>query len=97
MILQPVSVNTLEHYLQYINCFCKGNVDYTSGSYNVIFPAGITSASFDVSIIDDNILESNETFSLNIIHHLLPTKVTRGNPKTSTVTIVDDDSKCGIF
>lgn len=57
-----------------------------------MFPAGITSASFDVSIFDDNILESNETFSLNIMRHL-PAKVTRGNPRTSTVTIVDKDSK----
>ena len=71
---------------------CKGN-DYTSGPYNVTFPAGSTSVSFDVNVTNDDILESNETFNLNIISSSVPDQVIIGNPKQSTVTIVDYDSK----
>ena len=68
-------------------------MDYTSGPYTVIFPAGQTTATFDVPINDDNILEGNEDFILTIDETLLPTGVTRGSPGNATVTIVDDDGK----
>ena len=72
--------------------FCKGN-DYTSGPYSVEFPIGITSVSFDVSINNDNILESNETFDLMINSSSAPDQVIIGSPGQSEVTIVDNDSK----
>ena len=68
-------------------------MDYTSGPYTVTFPAAQTTATFDVAINDDNILEGNENFILNIDGTSLPTGVTRGNPGEATVTIVDDDRK----
>ena len=66
-------------------------MDYTSGPYTVTFPAGQTSATFDVPINDDNIYEVNEDFLLTIDETLLPTGVTRGSPGEATVTIVDND------
>ena len=57
------------------------------------FPAGSTSVSFDVNVTNDDILESNEKFNLNIISSSVPDQVIIGNPKQSTVTIVDNDSK----
>ena len=66
-------------------------MDYTSGPYTVTFPAGSTTATFNVPIIDDNILEGNEYFILTIDETSLPTDVTRGTPGEATVTIVDDD------
>ena len=68
-------------------------MDYTSGPYTVTFPAGSTTATFDVPINDDNILEGNEDFILNIDGASLPTGVTAGSPDEATVTIVDDDGK----
>ena len=68
-------------------------MDYTSGPYTVIFPAGQTTATFDVPINDDNILEGSEDFILTIDQTSLPSNVTRGNPGEATVTIVDDDRK----
>ena len=68
-------------------------MDYTSGPYTVTFPAGQTTATFDVPINDDNILEGNEDFMLTIDETSLPTGVTRGNPGEVTVTIVDNDRK----
>ena len=67
-------------------------MDYTSGPYTVTFPAGQTTATFDVPINDDNILEGNENFMLTI-DPTLPTGVTVGDPNEATVTIVDNDCK----
>ena len=68
-------------------------MDYTSGPYTVIFPAGQTTATFDVPINDDNIYEINEDFMLTIDEASLPTNVTRDSPGEATVTIVDNDCK----
>ena len=53
----------------------------------------MTSASFNVSITDNNILEIDENFELVIDMSSLPIGVTVGIPAQVTVTIVDDDSK----
>ena len=44
----------------------------------------------NISIINDTILESNETFTLTIDP---PSDVTSVDPSEATVTIVDDDSE----
>ena len=68
-------------------------MDYTSGPYTITFPAGQTTATFDVPIYDDNILEDNENFVLTISPLSLPNNVTVNDPDEVTVTIVDDDGK----
>ena len=68
-------------------------MDYSSGPYNVTFPAGETSVQFSVMIYNDNILEGNENFTLTINPSSLPSGVTVGDPSQATVTIVNDDSK----
>ena len=68
-------------------------MDYTSGPYTITFPAGQTTATFDVPINDDNLLEDNEHFILTINSSSLPSDVTVGNPGQATVNIVDDDRK----
>jgi len=68
-------------------------VDYGPGPYDVRIPAGDTSVTFDVPIVDDDILENDEDFDLTIVRGSLPDGVTRGNPGTSTVTIINDDGK----
>ena len=67
-------------------------MDYTSGPYTVTFAAGQTTATFNVPITDDMILEGNENFMLTI-NQTLPDGVTRGTPSEATVTIVDNDGK----
>ena len=54
------------------------------------FPAGVTSVSFNITIINDNVLEYNETFSLFITEELLPENVLLGEFNTTEVTIVSD-------
>jgi len=68
-------------------------MDYPSGPYNVVFPAGQTSALLNVTIHDDSTLESNENFTLIIDPSLLPGIVNLGDPNHTTIIIVDDNSK----
>ena len=58
-----------------------------------MFIAGVTSATFNVPIVGDNVLEGNESFVLVINDSSLPGHVIRGSSRTVTVNIVDDDSK----
>ena len=64
-----------------------------SGPYNIIFPAGITRAGFNVSIKDDNLLENNEIFTLAIDILSLPSEVNATDPSQVEVTIMEDDCK----
>jgi len=61
--------------------------------FDVLFPAGETSVTFDVPINDDDIVEGNENFDLSIVAVTLPDGVRRVQPFRPTVTIMDDDSK----
>ena len=42
---------------------CVGGVDFLSGGYNVTVVAGQTSAEVSIAIIEDSIVEVNETLS----------------------------------
>ena len=70
-----------------------GKLDYKSEKHNVTFPAGTIIAKFDVGVINDDIFEGNETFSLRITPLPLHSQITRGNPFTAIVTIVDDEER----
>ena len=67
------------------------NVDYNSGPYNITIPAGMTNASFNISISVDNVLEGNEVFSLTI-DQISPVNVIVSDNST-LVMIIDDDRK----
>ena len=70
-------------------------IDYDSGPYTVVIPAGNDTGILDVSITDDDMLEKNETFQLSIESTSLPSKVFPSrrdrNPSMTTVYIIDDD------
>ena len=70
--------------------YVGGGVDYNSGPYIVQFIVGVTRVSFNVLINEDDILEGNETFNVNIDSSSLPSKVTIANGQ-ATVNIVDND------
>ena len=65
--------------------------DYTPGPYTITFLAGRVSASMDVIIIDDKVLEEDERF--NLILSSLSVSASVGDIDQVTVTIVDDDSE----
>jgi len=75
------------------NNITGGGVDYGSGPYSVAFPAGATTMSFDVPIINNNICDGDRTFDLDIDQSSLPSLVTVVNPSQAGVNIIDDESK----
>ena len=76
---------------------CIGNIDYNFGPYTVTFIAGNTTASLNISIIDDDVLENNENFFLTInrVYHNYSqsNKVTADTTYRPIVNIIDDDCK----
>ena len=70
-----------------------GGVDYDSGPYTVIIPAGERNTSLSIPINDDNIFEHNENFGLTVNVSSLPTGVYIGNNNETIITIVDNDGK----
>ena len=63
--------------------------DYTAASGTLTFSAGDTSKTLTVSITDDSVDESNETFTVGLSS---PSNATLGSTDSSTVTIEDDDA-----
>ena len=73
------------------NFVISAGVDYTNTVANIVtFSSGQTEASYQIPIVNDNSIESTETFtaSLNTSESI----VTIGNG-TATITIVDEDSE----
>ena len=56
-----------------------------------MIPAGETSISFNVTITNDILFESTESFSLTINQNSLSPDIIAVNPKKATVIIIDDD------
>ena len=56
--------------------------------------AGVTSVSLDISILDDDVIEDNENFTLTINIDSLPDGIITSSPSKVTVIIRNDDSKC---
>ena len=92
-MLPLVSEVTSSQNVNSSNNVTGGGIDYDSGPYTVTFTAGDTSASVNVPINDDNILEDVEDFMVTIMTGPFPDGVTRGNPGSATVNILDNDRK----
>ena len=72
--------------------------DYTAGDYPVIFPAGSTKENFSIPIVDDDIVELDETFFLTLVipQPAQDIGVMRADPYMATVTIINDDGECSV-
>ena len=70
-----------------------GGNDYGFGPYTVTFPAKEVRAVLNISIIDDKILEMNETFNLIVDESSLPNIEVLAFPPydSASVIIVEDD------
>ena len=76
-------------------CNLLGDDDYIlERPYSVEISAGQTTFPFNVSIINDSILEKNESFHIIIVSGSLPNRIHRGNIGSTRVTIVDNDGTC---
>jgi len=66
-----------------------GGSDYTSSGTSVNFAAGSATATVTVNILDDTVVEGDETVVLTLASG---SGYTVGSPSSATVTIKDDDS-----
>ena len=75
--------------------FITGGDDYESGKFNVTIPAGEITVSFNVTIIEDDVFEINETFSLIIDPSSSVSCAVEEDPVDciTVVTIVDNDGE----
>ena len=64
-------------------------VDFHNDPVTITIPAGETSATGTIQTIEDNMAEDDETFRMDIVP---PAGVTAGTPRTSYVSIKDDDT-----
>lgn len=65
-------------------------LDYAAVSSTVVIPAGQQSATFTVTIFEDNEVEGTESFSITLIGP--PVNATLGTPTQATVMIIDNDT-----
>ena len=63
--------------------------------YTATFSAGETAVSFDVQIIDDNLIENDEILQFIILPDLLPNGVS--SPNNMATLIIIDDTGIGQF
>ena len=65
--------------------------------YTATFFAGETTVSFDVQIIDDDLIENDEILQFMILPDLLPNNVGSGIPNNMATLIIIDDAGIGPF
>ena len=65
--------------------------DYESGPFNITIPAGESLVPFNISIIDDDVFEGNESFCITVDRSSLPSRIIVSAVCLSIATIVDDD------
>lgn len=68
-----------------------GNTDYRRRPFFLTFSASVNSIPVVVGLIDDNIFEGNENFTLTIDSSKLPDSVTVVQPSEVVVVITDDN------
>ena len=69
------------------------NHDYSRVQHTITIPAGNTKWQFNITILDDKVLEANETFYVSILSGSLPYRVSTTNSSQISVNIIDDDRK----
>ena len=82
----------MHKYVIYVLSWYLMDSDYEHGPFYVTFHANQTSVSFNVSLNDDNEVEKDETFRLEILDPILPNNA-KLLDHSCKVTIVDTTSK----
>jgi hypothetical protein len=87
-LTNPVSIPTTVTYT--VTGTANEGIDYDAIGTTVMIPANSTSVSIYVNVIDDYIIEGEETVILKLVG--TNTAVTIGEPSEATVTITDDET-----
>ena len=75
-----------------VSIWFVGILDYSLGPYTVTFSPGMTSASFDIPIINDTLCEGNEDIKIKIKNSSLPSEVNVGRDQAAVI-ILDNDGE----
>ena len=67
-------------------------VDFNSTTQNVIIAAGTNSSTVNITVIDDDIVEGDETFTMNLNVPVSP-GILAGATTMATAMIIDTSSK----
>ena len=74
--------------------YLTGDEDYgPETDARVIFRSGLTRATFEIPIINDDDYEDSETFQVTVNPLSLPYGIAIGSTSRAEVTILDNDSK----
>ncbi|HEX4608391.1 MAG TPA: Calx-beta domain-containing protein [Urbifossiella sp.] len=87
--LSQASAQTVTVHYQTADGTATAWSDYTPASGTLTFAPGQTAASFSVPIIDDGLIESDETVGLSLS---MPSGAVLGAPAAATLTIHDNDA-----
>ena len=68
-----------------------GGKDFDVYSQSVLFPPGVTHVNFNISIINDDEEEEDETFQLKILLRQSNKRISDVRHQRVEVTIIDDD------
>ena len=81
---------------RYLASTATGGVDYTSGGYEVTFPAGSSTAELTINITNDNMSEPTKRFRarLSVSQSVSDLGVSVGSDDTATINIEDNDGEC---
>lgn len=69
---------------------CAAGIDYVNASGTLNFASGDTSKTFNVTVCDDSLFESSETFTASLSNQGGGAVI--GTPSTETVTITENDT-----
>ena len=93
MLFRSTAISDVPTTIAYtISGTATSGSDYVTLSGTVTIPAGSTTATIDVVVNDDYILESAETVIATLTSVTSGTNTTLGTPVAATVTITDNDS-----
>ena len=71
--------------------------DYSAVSQEVMFPAGYTQMSVNISIVENAVLEAMKVFYVEVTVPASHAGVVLLGTDTATISIKDDDSKWSLF
>ena len=72
--------------------FLGNKIDFNSTTQNIIITAGTNSSTVNITVIDDDIVEGDETFTINLNVPVSP-GILAGAITMATAVIIDTSSK----
>jgi len=87
---------TILHIKLYWCCHCLADVDYESGTFDVTFGVGDTSAEVSIDITDDSIDEESEVFGLVLKRADNTPDLVEVVEPTTAAGVIDDNDETGV-